>query len=792
MSRLKLIFLALFTMVSQAFAVDCIRSDDGLIIDSSIQEMFEGLACRDCNCLENSFLEDKDQQLTLMYSEVINVMEDYMLESLLPDLAFSLRHYPSIPRQCSLDQLNQMSCQGHRQSLERAFQATLNSYLGVGQSESCFSDLELQQYVFSMLKNDELTFARIQLEGTGYAISADPVVNLYLEYNSYFNEDMNYQQILEVIESNEALSEVLENKMSEECSSIYNSLDKVLCENPQGVSGIPVDMISSILNIDLEESDPELVSALVCYDQRCSNHVIGNNPLNDDSDCHYFQQEGDFFNLSDLGEHNLNLMVQINESMARKDNWQEQMTAYCPLFNCKSLDEAADVFFGDADYCRETISPARTMEQLLGELNCDDPTEVGLEFCFDDLFLGLEDVLRYAPEVRSGHMELAEGIDFENLTPQQRNEVLESYGFTTDDIDFLGELGVRQVFGQTIDFSPPMISQSQREFRDLGAGSARQRSAQQRREAQQRFEEQVAQSNSAPWRSQRAEALSVARDFPSPLPADSYRNERERDESSMRDFQASYLEHQNEIRQQNNFQSAINSSMGSDRQQHYEQSTSELQRELYRINEEMRRAINEQEVARYQQKIRNLEESLQRVRNHSTPSAVEDSAAPAESRSSDSEQVNQYYYIVNNPNSSLESDDREAVDSNQDSQRRSPERTIASNAREVPMIQRDVQELAYLEVENLLEINLGDEFVLAFLDHDELITIEMRPTLLAGELYYNAIVPPHISVEAKKRLMSSPFFKSYLHPDSLAEILNAGERLRHEDLLNILNQEIES
>lgn len=761
------------------------------------------LACKSCQCLTESFSENPLQEQESYRHVLSAVLQTRLKDEVFPNLVRKIQSFKEAPVECSLDRLNQVSCSGEK-GIHELHQASINQFLNWDDNESCFSNATIEKVLTQRVANENFLDLKRNIESGGALLyRGDSILKIYHENQKQFSANLNYEQIKKQIEAGPLKSQ-LQSSLKEECNRTFSEVEQTYCQKPKQVHlGADLNedeqLMSNMLNFGEDHLSSVRYRAVACQERGCLEEK-------NQSDFCLKQLDSDGYEVKELID---NRPLYTSNSSRIKDlrNAGVRYKGFCPLLTCADHEEALKVFFGEAKSCSKQASPKKSLQMVINDLNChhSDPTKLREdEVCDDPHFAALRNVYSEADEPRA-RLAIPEGKAFDDLNPKEREEILISAGYKPEELRFLGDFGVKKIFNQEVVFTgaklDPAIAQARQAAQEQAQtvlanneSRAQEQAAKegQAQELKTMAAQKVRETQRQAMAQQRAQRLAQAQETREQQQRE-FAQGQQGQFSNQPDqaYQTALADLNRDIQKELARQSGLNDSRAMNRvNDNSNKSLNELKGQVEQLQAQANDIKTEQQRSAYEQQIRDLKNEVNSLR--SGQNTVERN--PPSTRSSNQVEAR----------SALPDDDltpREAAifataaarGNNEAS--RAPaivdegptnSRAIASNGQAVSYFERTSEELPYLTLEALSEVQPGENFVLGIRDGQMITTVEMTPEAMGDKILYRADFPEDLSFEAKVNMMKSPFFQSYLHPDSAAEVFDPKERARHSGLVNLL------
>lgn len=802
------LFVLLFLFSSVAFSLE----QNNVVCDPVLEGLpteinqSNALACKSCQCLTESFSENPLQEQESYRHVLSAVLQNRLKDEVFPNLVRKIQSFNEAPGECSLDRLNQASCSGEK-AIHDLHQASLNQFLNWDDNESCFSNATIEKVLSQSVANENLKRLRLNIaQGGDILYMNDPILKIYHENQKQFSSSLNYEQIKKQIEAGPLKSQ-LQTSLKEECNRAFSEVEKLYCQKPKQVhlgADLNVDeqLMSNMLNFGEDHLSSVRYRAVACQERGCLEEK-------NQSDFCLKQLDSDGYEVKELID---NQPLYTSNSSRMKDLKYEAVSyrGYCPLLTCADQEEALKVFFGEATSCSKQASPKKSLQMVIADLNCDrsDPKITREdEVCDDPHFAALMNVYTEADEPRP-QLAIPEGKTFDDLNSQEREEILISAGYRPEELRILGEFGVKKIFNQEVVFTgaklAPEIVEARQAVQEQAQGVIANNEVRAREEASRENQKTVAaqkerQTQRQAMAQQRAQRLSQAqatreqqqRELAQNQPGQ-YNNQPDQA------YQSALADLNRDIQKELAKQSGPNENRALNRvSEDSTKSLKDLKSKVEELEAQADQIRNEQERSAYEQKIRDLKNEVNDLRNGRNPTERSLANTRSNNRVDNSKEVGARSALADDeltPREAAIFAPANARAANEAS--RAPaivdeggsnSRTIASNGEAVSYFERTSEELPFLSIEQLSEVKPGEDFVLGIRDGQQLATVEMSPETVGDQVLYRADFPEDLSFEAKLNMMKSPFFQSYLHPESMAEVFDPAERARHADLIKLLD-----
>lgn len=803
------LFVLLFFFSSLAFSLE----QNNVVCDPVLEGLpteinqSNALACKSCQCLTESFTENPLQEQESYRHLLSGVLQNRFRDEVFPSLVRKIQSFQEAPGECSLDRLNQVSCSGEK-AIYDLHQASIDQYLNWDDNVSCFSNATIEKVLSqSTAKENFLDLKRNIKSGGAPLYRGDPILKIYHENQKQFSPNLNYQQIKKQIEGGPLKSQ-LQSSLKDECNRTFSEVEKIYCQKPKQVhlgAGLNEDeqLMNNMLNFGGDHLSSVRYRAVACQERGCLEEK-------NQSDFCLNQLDSDGYEVKELID---NQPLYISTSSRIKDLRYAGVSYndYCPLLTCADQEEALKVFFGEAQSCSKQASPKKSLQMVIKDLNCDrsDPLKIREdEVCDDPLFATLINVYSEEDEPRP-QLAIPEGKTFDDLNSKEREEILIAAGYRPEELRFLGEFGVKKIFNQEVVFTgaklAPEIAEARQAVQDQAQTVIANNEARAREEASREDQKAVVaqkerQTQRQAMAQQRAQRLSQAQETREQQQVLAQNQNNTFFNSADQDYQSALADLNRDIqkelaRDSSSKERRAANAVGDESKK----SLTDLQKKVTELEAQADEIRTQQERALYEQKIRDLTNEVSQLKNGRAdlPNAQrisrnsrQDFREPNVQESAQRNFNDEDQFVPQTPDSAMVNNrapseiTREA--SALDNATTTNLRTTASNGEAISYVERTSEELPFLSIEQLSEVQPGEDFVLGIRDGQQLATVEMSPEKVGDKVLYRADFPEDLSFEAKLNMMKSPFFQSYLHPESMAEVFDPAERARHSDLIKLL------
>lgn len=809
MNRYSLFILSFFSLInSGAFSLEqnnvvCDPVLEGLPIEES---QSTALACNNCQCLIESFSENPLLEQENYRHVLGTVLLSKLKDEVFPELLRKIQSFQEAPAECSLDRLSQVSCSGEKGILE-LHQSSLNQFLSWDENVSCFPNATIEKAVNLSTNNRNLKTMRQQaMRGGDLSYINDPILKIYHENRNQFSSNSSYQEIKKQVEEG-PLKKNLQSFLRDDCNKTYSEVEQVYCQKPKQIHlGASLDedeqLMGTIVNFGNEQLPAIRYRAVACQERGCLAE-------NNQSDFCQKQQEEKGYSVQEL----INNEPLYKSNLKRADALSAAAVDYsefCVLLTCANTEEAVSIIFGEKQACIKQTSPKKTLGDVIGDLNCkkSNPEKPVDDLCTDPHFAALVSVYQEDKDEPRPRLAMPEGKTYDDLSAQERKEILLAADYKPEELKFLGDFGIKRIFNQEVVFTgaklAPEVVEARQAVQEQAQSVIANNEARAREEASRENQKTVAaqkerKTQRQAMAQQRAQRLSQAqatreqqqRELAQNQPAP-YINQPDQA------YQSALADLNRDIQKELAKQSGANENRALNRvSEDSTKSLKDLKSKVQELEAQADQIRNEQERSAYEQKIRDLKNEVNDLRNGRNPTErslantrsnnrVDNNAKEVGARSAlpDDELTPREAAIFAPANARAANEASRApaiVDEGG-----SNSRTIASNGEAVSYFERTSEELPFLSIEQLSEVKPGEDFVLGIRDGQQLATVEMSPETIGDKVLYRADFPEDLSFEAKLNMMKSPFFQSYLHPDSMAEVFDPAERARHADLIKLL------
>lgn len=749
-------------------AEDCPRPTLLVSLESDAQERVQAGLCQDCPCALESFQGRGAQQRRQVYQEAMRLeVAERFERRVLEHFPEQLKRYGHLSNKCGLDQLPRSLCPNGQASVRRLVEKSLN----LTPAQSCLPPLVLEKLHYQSHRE------QIQEHWE----DREMIAKTALDWADRFAASQGLP-----IESRDALlenpSEAFRDYIGETCEKIFQTIETVSCRPAAPVPTQNSELMVSLFGVPTEETLPREASSkqvdlflLSCEDRRCSSEEASCVP----------QEAPQAYNPEELFAELPSLLG--NYERDNLTTFQAHLNDYCPLFDCPDFDEALEQveLMGQ---CSPKKTPPRTLAEVQAGLACGEAEEDFL--CLDPTLKKLLEVKLDAVD-RPLRFELAE-LPNQEFDVENARAYLRTQGIPEAYIESLGETGLRASFGQEIVFTetPPDVEvapqvaeqgralvQEQREHREVRAEGLAEESRDQVRERRRQV---VAE----------ARERRPARRLTAPVTTPVGREERPAFDLPTNEVYAD---------------------------------VAEMERELQQMIREAQEAQTEIERQGYQTRIQDLEAQIERGRQSSTDQRVarvanrrRDSQAtrlperlPPARQDFTAPPVRERAAIPSAAQEGMEENTGvEEVRTEGESLRGGgPSRAIASTGpgpsgfnapggiggAQAPYLERTPGQIAtILNLEDLDSVELGEPFTLGIREGELLVTLDLIPVRDSEGIRYRVRDEDLVlSERSREALMSSPFFRRYLHPEDYARLTRRSDELyRSRDLNERLERSI--
>jgi|GEM_PF-5474021 hypothetical protein len=801
------------TSMAQVQIRDC-SFMEGVTLDDGQKEALSSGSCLSCQCIEKSFIKTNLSELERKYrSELAETLRIRFIQKKIPEFINLMKEFNAPGESCRLDRLQSIPCQLDK-NLEAEVDGIFGQYFNQKESSSCFPISTINRATKYRHFESDLSMFKVLLEGGGdidmFDIAPDPLITVYEEnYNKLKNVNPNYGDLKTAILNDPVLKSALSDKIDRKCERFFEQMNKVLCEEPKN---IPIDdkIFKDLLGFNKDESFPQHASFrdLELFTLRCQTESCKLKDQSHLSLCiEVEKREGYVVDSLLEGESDI---LNSDSFISKFKEKQSIYENYCPLLNCKDLkEEALLVMDAKKEQC-QLQEPPRSLGQLINELKCGSENERPL--CKEEMLVEL--FKNYEPkkdEPLPPPEQLLAGRSYEDVSYEEKREILKDYGYTDQSLSFLGKVGLKRAFGKKLELAGKPLTPEQKEFRELGRETAQVRETKREKQKTQErsekrkglektsFSERFASKNNQ-QRTKQAVPVAASSNQKSARTIPNYENTLTKNQERAVDRSLSRANPQPEV------------STASERSRRVSSDYRELESEIRSLREQANKIREKRERKVYEDKIAQLRNKVNQLKN-GEPNTERDSS----SRGSAYRSRNQYDRVSEASQVSNDSGDPDQKSLNEQQSERAPSsgqkntgaksevssrRTPASLAAKAGYqslttgesaryLERSSEELPLLSLENLEELIPGEGFILGVREAEDLKRIEMLPEKSGKNVLYRPLFDENLSLETKTSLFSSPFFQQHVHPDVKKDLLESMRgSTRHSSLIKLLNEQI--
>lgn len=725
-------------------------------------EIIQQADCRDCRCLNNSFPQLSDPRLKMRHlSSMQGQLQHRFIEKSIPQFVQQFSEFSHLTQECSLNQLQNVQCPQAKETASMV----INTILNQKENKTCFPDRTIERISLKAKRNLNSSMQSID-NNADHQRTLNDYAMLFAESKGIQQRFQKYDDLMKYLEGPDQ-QEDFRQFVGQQCQQFFVDMNHLFCqpleEFPTHAPEVQqhffkVDTQNEKFTAPIEQSGLE-VFALTCKQrQAClerQDQCIGIEPLSDP----FFKRRPEM------------MEVITPES---SESWSAQLEQYCSLLTCKDIESAMDVILGFGS-C-EPMTPQRKLSEVIEHFGCQKETELQDDICHENPIATL--LKEYNPIEDEEIRVASHTFTLEDLGSTQMKEHLINLGHKPSFVDSLGEIGLAQVFGLPvpIEVSPQAQETKIEEFIAVGAQDAKQAISVMQSEAQE--SQKLIASQTRDVLQQRRKAQNTIRRPQTNENGNKSVTSAAPDEMDMSDseLRESLVSNFNEAMEAAR-QAVGTTSRSLDKVREIAAQNSNLSLPEAsssippRPRENTARSVPVTSPPRSTRSISSNPASDVTIdRNSQQPLGVPDQARPQEwyqSREEVLPPTSANAEVVSNDENLVSDAIRpRSVGGASGGPSRGPASVDPSNTSD-RYVERAKEELPLLTLNDLDRIDLQRPFILGLRDGASLMRIEFIPVEYEGEIRFRVATHQRdqISPAILQTLMTSPFFKRYLHPD---------------------------
>lgn len=791
--------------------------------EAQMQQIFAG-NCRSCDCIRDNLIKSDLPSLDEHYkSELAELIRLRFEDSVIPNFIDKMRLYKESSARCSLDRAHNMKCGDGR--LVQGVQKAYNTFLGRAESlkdeNSCFPMSTIRRSLQQeKLEEDFGTIQMFDQRGMLESLSIDsydPILKIFIENRSQFDSvPKNYNNLKEIVMSG-PLKEQLSESLGPECDQFYDEMEELYCKQPNKLDTSDKSL-SEFFGVDLrneefplEASDKGLqLFTLKCAKASCTDKLEKDLCRADIGDQAY--------DVERYTSSESNLLRQSDKLVGIAQQSLE-LNEYCPLLSCQDPDEAMRVYRGEQSQCQQA-SPKKTLGKLIADLKCqkDNPHRL----CNRDPLNKIFETYVPSDEALPIPETLLGGKSLEELDSEERREILRSYGHSDEDLEFLGDNGIKFAFGENLKIDAPKLSKEQLAFQELGAESARELEQERQEALQAEVEGKAVPENNRfakAFNSKSKSARTVkAKNNQKPPQKQVRKNNQARAKRAFQanannpnDYSRSLAQFSNDEFEPSSLDRLQRRDQQKDSNSGIKELTNRL-KELRKQADRMKAEKDQSERKELEDRISELERNIADVSSSSRAERRRDrdesntaSVNPNRAFLPRDESERRIGQAAEENSENTESQERESESlgtigpdnpANSSAQTgrspaSNPEASSALNAPEgTKYYEQESEQLPLFTLDSLDGLKPGEGFILGVREGADLKQVLMKPITSEQGTFYDSADLENLSPQARASLLESPFFQKYAHPELKIKLEESvRESKKHDDLIKLLGEQ---